>query len=78
MRLVRLDGERVPANQIWRDEAVDVAFGGLRPVKCLAESGQALIGLQLDPQQVRVLGRADSFEAGDFHAVSSVRCQASA
>ena len=67
MRLVRLDVARVLADQVGRDEAVDVAFGGGRTVERLAEARDALVGLDLHPEDVGKLLRADGLDGRDFH-----------
>ena len=53
---VALDLQRVLAQQVRRAGLVDVGGRRLRIAKSLAEPDQARVGVQLDPDQVAVLG----------------------
>jgi hypothetical protein len=50
VRLVRLDGARVLAEQIGRDHAVDVPLDRGWPLAGLAKTNEALVGVHLHPQ----------------------------
>src|SRR4051812_9478023 len=55
----------VSADEPGRDLLVEDGFNGLRTPEGLAEAAQPLIGLQLDPDQVRPLRDADRAQGGD-------------
>ena len=62
----RLDPPRVPADQPGCDLLVHHRLHGLSAAKGLAQPDQPLVGLDLDPDQVRPLRDADRAHGSDL------------
>ena len=67
-----LDPQRVPAQEIRRAGLVDIGDPRLRIAEGLAEPDQPLVGVQLEPYQVAVLGDLNGLERVIFMAVPSL------
>jgi hypothetical protein len=64
---VRLDRERILAEQIRRDQLVNLRFHRGRAARSLAEPDQSFVRMNLREQQIRPIGQANGFDRGDLH-----------
>ena len=64
---MEVDAQGVGAQEQRRRKAVDVGLGRGHPVEDLAEPGEALVGVDVDPEDVGVLLDADGLDGGDLH-----------
>ncbi|HZA67168.1 MAG TPA: hypothetical protein VE592_09460 [Geminicoccaceae bacterium] len=67
---VALDPKRILAQQVRRAGLVEVGHRGLGVAEGLAETDEARIGVQLDPDQIAVLGHLNGLDRGDLHLAS--------
>ncbi len=61
------DLARILAEQVRRADLVDVAGRGLGAKERLTQAHQALVGVDLNPEQVGVGGGLQRLDAGDLH-----------
>ena len=64
---MQLDVARVLAEEIGRDIVVEVGCDRGRREECLAEPGDARLGTELQPQEMRELRELQRPERGDLH-----------
>src|SRR5215211_988792 len=64
---MQLDVARVLAEKIGRDIVVEVGGDRARCEECLAEPGDARLGTELQPQEMRKLRELERPERGDLH-----------
>ncbi len=62
-----VDGERIAAEELWRDRLVHIGFNGLRQEERLAEADQPLVRVDAEPQEVGEFFEPDRFDGGDLH-----------
>ena len=62
-----VDRERVTADQLRGERLVDVGLDGSGHEKGLAEADDALVGVDLEPENVLELGCRDCFKRRDPH-----------
>ena len=70
---VRVDLERVLAEQVLGRRLVHPRRDGLGTEERLAEAADALVGVQADVAEVRELADPDRLELGDLHRSSSAK-----
>jgi hypothetical protein len=71
--VVRLDGQRVLAQQVGRGEFVDLRLHGLRAAEGFAQADQAAVGVDLHPGDVGIGGHMDRVDLRDLHAGVGLR-----
>ena len=59
------DTAAVFTQQVWRQGAMQIGFGGVACSKALTESDQASIGVKANPKSVRPFRDTDGFELCD-------------
>ena len=62
-----VDGERVAAHQFWRHCVMQIGLDSAGVHEGLAEAADALIGVDINPDEVAEFGDADGFKRGDLH-----------
>ncbi len=72
MGLMGFDLQRVLAQQVRRDGFMNMCFGGTGAIKALAEANDALIGVQLHPQDVWKFIKPDCIDCVDFHGLTGL------
>ncbi|MNV52401.1 hypothetical protein D3C71_1444900 [compost metagenome] len=66
----KIDRQRIAADDTRDDIFVDIAFHRFGPEKGLPQSGNALIGVDQNPEQVAPLGDTHRLQLGDLHVSS--------
>ncbi len=64
-----IDLQRIAADQLRRNDLVNVGLHRLRRHESLAEAGEALRGVDAQPQQIAEFRQPDRFERDDLHAI---------
>ena len=70
---VSRDLARVLAEQVWGGRLVDVGCHGGRPVERFAEPYEILIGVEANPEKIRVRAARYGFDLGDAHVLCPIR-----
>jgi hypothetical protein len=67
MAVVRLDLQRILAQEIRRSELVQLRFHSGCAARCFAEPDQSCIGVDLREQEIGALWQSNGFNRSDFH-----------